>query len=243
MNILRRILVGYSVLIAMMIVVAAVSFGTLMYVSGRLDSQRAKQVQLATLTERVQGGFYNEVDSARLILLERVFNSPTRTDSNAISKPADASEQALQKLLPSAAAVARFKPFEAAATQFDTAHERVVALADQGKFRQAADAADEQLAPAAARVQEALAGLAGDRRQDDSRSEQPQHPEVGSWHPGRRRGRHRDRDRDHHGRQSVALSRPRSRRGRGTADLIERRDAGRRQPGGGRRRTDGHGRE
>ena len=86
MNILRRISAGYAALIAVTVAIAAICLLSLVYVSDTLDSQRAKQVQLTTLTESVKGGFYAEIDSARQILLERAFNSPTHTDAAAISQ-------------------------------------------------------------------------------------------------------------------------------------------------------------
>jgi len=159
MNILRRISLSYAALIALIIVVAAISFGTLSYVTGKLEEQRAKQVQLATLTERVKGGFYREIDSARLILLERAYNSPTHTDAEYIARPADQTEEALRKVLPAGPIAERWKPFEAAAAAFDTAHARVVSLANRGKFSAAADAASAQLAPAGDRVQNSLDSL------------------------------------------------------------------------------------
>ncbi len=112
MNILRRISVSYAALIGLMAAVAVLCFLSLLFVSNRLESQRVKQVQLATLTERVQAGFYNEIDSARVILLERAYNSPTHTDPTTIAAATDANEAALQKILPDAASVAQFKAFE-----------------------------------------------------------------------------------------------------------------------------------
>jgi methyl-accepting chemotaxis protein len=159
MNILRRISVSYAALIGLMAAVAVLCFLSLLFVSNRLDSQRVKQVQLATLTERVQAGFYSEIDSARVVLLERAYNSPTHTDPAAISAPVEASEAALQKILPDAASKAEFKPFLDASASFDQAHEQVVKLANEGKFQQAAAVASDQLTLAGARVDMALSGL------------------------------------------------------------------------------------
>ncbi len=159
MNILKRISMSYAALIALMAAVAVLCFLSLVYMSNRLESQRAKQVQLATLTERVKGGFYAEIDSARIILLERAYNSPTHTDPAAIAASVDVSEAALQRILPDAASRARFKPFADASVSFDQAHEQVVKLANEGQFRQAAAVASDQLAMAGTRLQAALSGL------------------------------------------------------------------------------------
>jgi hypothetical protein len=159
MNILRRISLSYAALIALMVVVAVVCVATLVYVTNQIESQRAKQVQLATLTERVKGGFYKEIDSARLILLERAFNSPTHTDVQLVALPADLAEEQLQKILPAGAPTQEYKVFKSTTAAFDAAHLRVVSLADLGKFRQAADAASQELAPAGGRVDAALTSL------------------------------------------------------------------------------------
>ena len=125
MNILRRISVSYAALIAMIILVAAISYGTLSYMTGRLATQRAEQVRLATLTERVKGGFYSEIDSARGVLLERALHSPTKIDVELVALPVDQAEEQLQKVLPSAKSREAWKQFEDAAATFDTAHARV----------------------------------------------------------------------------------------------------------------------
>jgi methyl-accepting chemotaxis protein len=159
MNILRRISVSYAVLIALTVVVAVICFATLSYVTSRLESERAKQVQLMTLTEQVKAGFYKEIDSARLILLERAFDSPTHTDPELVAKQTDSIESALKEILPAGPPAQEYKVFESSSTAFDAAHARVVALANQGKFRQAADAASQELAPAGSRVDAALTSL------------------------------------------------------------------------------------
>ena len=100
MNILRRISVSYAVLIGLMAAVAVICFLSLLVVSNRLESARAKQVQLATLTERVRGGFYQEIDSARVILLERAYNSPTHTDPATVSAPSTPPRQPSRRSFP-----------------------------------------------------------------------------------------------------------------------------------------------
>ena len=159
MNILRRISLSYAVLIALMAVVAVICFASLMYVSNRLEAQRAKQVQLATLLERVKGGFYQEIDTARVVLLERAYNSPTHTDPATAAAANDASEAALKKILPDAASAREYTAFEDLSATFDQAHQQVVQLADAGRFRQASAVADNQLTMAGSQVQAALAGL------------------------------------------------------------------------------------
>ncbi|MGZ4199933.1 MAG: MCP four helix bundle domain-containing protein, partial [Thermoleophilia bacterium] len=159
MNILRKISVSYAILIGLMAAIAVICFLSLLVVSNRLESARAKQVQLATLTERVRGGFFQEIDSARVILLERAYNSPTHTDPATISAPVDAAEAALKKILPDTASKSEFQAFETLSSSFDQAHEQVVSLAGQGKFREASAVADNQLAMAGARVQAALSSL------------------------------------------------------------------------------------
>ena len=159
MNILRRISFGYAALIALMVAVAAICFLSLIFVSDTLQSQEARQVRLTTLTERVKAGSYAEIDSARVILLERAYHSTTYTDSLAISQPVDANEAALKKILPDAVSKARFSAFEAASVPFDQAHQQVVTLATAGRFREAATVAADKLTPAGENVQIALTSL------------------------------------------------------------------------------------
>ncbi len=109
MNILRRVSVSYAVLIGLMAAVAVICFLSLLVVSNRLESARAKQVQLATLTERVRGGFYQEIDSARVILLERAYNSPTHTDPATVSAPSTPPRQPCKKILPDTASKSEFQ--------------------------------------------------------------------------------------------------------------------------------------
>ena len=158
-NLLQRISLSFGTLIVIMVAVSIFCFAGLVYVSNRLQVQRDRQVQLATLTEKVKGGFATEIDSARAVLLEHAFGDAQHTDVAAAAAPVDAAEAALRKVLPDQASRAAFTAFEAASTGFDAAHAKVVSLAQTGDYRQAAQAAGGQLDPAGARVQQSLTAL------------------------------------------------------------------------------------
>ncbi len=113
MNVLRRISITYAVLLALLVVISVSSLVALSYLTSQLQTQRTKQVQLATLTGRVRAGFYAEIDSARTILLERTFNMPTRTDPGKIAAPVDDAEAALMDILPDAASTRASRPSRA----------------------------------------------------------------------------------------------------------------------------------
>ena len=158
-NVLRRISIGFATLIGISLLATVIGFGSWLYMNNRLQTQRDRQVKLATLTERVKGGFNIEIDSARAVLLERTFGSSQHTNVEAAAAPVDAAEAALQKILPDQASKNAFAAFDAASTGFDTAHAKVVSLAQAGDYQQAAKVAQRQLDPAGSGVQLALANL------------------------------------------------------------------------------------
>ena len=159
MNVLQRISLSFATLIVIMVAVSIFCFAGLIYVSSRLQVQRDRQVQLATLTEKVKGGFSTEIDSARAVLLERAFSSARHTDVAAAAAPVDAAEAALEKVLPDQASKAAFTAFDAVSTRFDAAHSKVITLAQAGDYQQAAQVAQRQLDPAGVKVQQSLTAL------------------------------------------------------------------------------------
>ena len=158
-NVLQRISFGFAALIIISLMATVIGFGSWIYMNNRLQTQRDRQVRLATLTEKVKGGFNIEIDSARAVLLEHAFGSVRHTDVAAAAAPVDAAEAALQKVLPDQASKSAFTAFEAASAGFDSAHARVVSLAETGDYRQAAQVALRQLDPAGVKVQQSLTAL------------------------------------------------------------------------------------
>ena len=112
-NVLRRISIGFATLIGISLLATVIGFGSWLYMNNKLQTQRDHQVKLATLTERVKGGYNIEIDSARAVLLERAFGSSQHTNVEAVAAPVDAAEAALQKILPDQASKTAFAAFEA----------------------------------------------------------------------------------------------------------------------------------
>ena len=158
-NVLQRISFGFAALIIISLLATLIGFASWLYMNNRLQTQRDRQVQLATLTERVKGGFNIEIGTARAVLLERAFGNAQHTDVEAAAAPIDAAEAALQKILPDQASKEAYAAFETASTGFDAAQASVVSLAQTGDYRQAAQVAQRQLDPAGARVQRSLTAL------------------------------------------------------------------------------------
>jgi methyl-accepting chemotaxis protein len=156
MTVIRRIVVSFAAVAILMVAAGLFSQGTLVYVSGQLKTQRDREVKLATLIEQVKAGFYQEIDTARAIALQRAAGAEISLDTTAVSSQVKAAQTQLKTLLPDEVSKSKYQVFETAVGPFENNHQQVVMLASAGQIKQASALASGDLATSGATVQAAL---------------------------------------------------------------------------------------